>query len=108
MGCCRNVRFWRPGARQGAGAPAVVAVRLAGEAGKASPMRGGGRTANRMRRREPGKVVAVLSRLSQSAWAARVRWRTAHAAGFALLDLHARSEAALAQADRSRPDRQPS
>ena len=51
----------------------MAAVRLAGEAGKASPMRGGGRTANRMRRREPGKVVAVLSRLSQSAWAARVR-----------------------------------
>jgi len=73
IGCCKNVRFWRPGARQGAGAPAVAAVRLAGEAGKASPMRGGGRTANRMRRREPGKVVAVLSRLSQSAWAARVR-----------------------------------
>src|SRR5208283_3540385 len=73
IGCCKNVRFWHPGARQGAGAPAVAAVRLAGEAGKASPMRGGGRTANRMRRREPGKVVAVLSRISQSAWAARVR-----------------------------------
>src|SRR5208337_1835209 len=29
IGCCKNVRFWHPGARQGAGAPAVAAVRLA-------------------------------------------------------------------------------
>jgi len=63
----------RPGARRGAGAQPVAAVRLAGEAGKASPMRGGGCTANRMRKRKPGKVVAVLPRTSQSTWAARLR-----------------------------------
>jgi hypothetical protein len=32
----------------------------------------------------------------------------AHAAGFVPLDRHARSEAAVARADRSRPDRRPS
>src|SRR5260370_23725085 len=36
-------------------------------------MRGGGRTAKRMRRREPGKVVAVWSSIPQRAWAACVR-----------------------------------
>ena len=44
-----------------------------GDPGKASPIRGGGRTAKRRRRREPGKIVAVWSSIAQRAWAARVR-----------------------------------
>jgi hypothetical protein len=47
------------GADQGTGATVVVVLRSTGEPGKASPIRGGGRTANRIRRREPGKIVAV-------------------------------------------------
>ena len=58
---------------QGTGATAVVVLRSTGEPGKASPIRGGGRTAKRMRRREPGKIVAVWSSIPQRAWAARVR-----------------------------------
>src|ERR1700738_459164 len=60
------------GADQGTGATLAAVVRSTGP-GKASPTRGGGRTAKRMRRREPGKVVAVWSSISQRAWAACVR-----------------------------------
>jgi len=52
----------------GAGVP-----RSTGGPGKASPIRGGGRTAKRRRRRVPGKIVAVWFSISQRAWAARVR-----------------------------------
>src|ERR1700686_2803277 len=55
------------GVGQGAGGPAVAVLRSIGEPGKASPIRGGGRTANRIRRREPGKIVAVWSSISQRA-----------------------------------------
>ena len=55
------------------GTPAVAALRSGGKPGKASPIRGRGRTAKRMRGREPGKTVAVWSSMSQRAWAARVR-----------------------------------
>jgi hypothetical protein len=48
-------------------APSAAALRSAGVPGKASPIRRGGRIAKRIRRREPGKVVSVLSRISQSA-----------------------------------------
>jgi hypothetical protein len=48
------------GADQETGATAVVALRSTREPGKASPIRGGERTAKRMRRREPGKSVAVM------------------------------------------------
>src|SRR5271170_374383 len=58
---------------QGAGVPAVAVLCSSGEPGKASPIRGGGRTAKRIRRCEPGKIVAVWSSLLQRAWAAWVR-----------------------------------
>ena len=61
------------GANQGAGAAAVALPSSSGEPGNASPIRRGGRIAKRMRRREPGKMVAVLSRISQRAYAACVR-----------------------------------
>src|ERR1700680_1006089 len=94
------------GVGQGAGGTAVAVLRSIGEPGKASPIRGGGCTEKRIRRREPGKIVAVWSSISQRAWAAWVRCgelsgtkvicnllserrgcrlsrRTAHGAGFA-------------------------
>jgi hypothetical protein len=43
----------------GADQRAVAVPGSAGEPGKASPMRGGGRMVKRMRRCEPGKTVAV-------------------------------------------------
>ena len=58
---------------QGVGAQTEAALRSTGEPGKASPRRRGGRILKRIRRREPGKVVAALLRTSQSAWAACVR-----------------------------------
>ena len=61
------------GVGQGAGGTAVAVLRSIGESGKASPIRGGGRTEKRIRRREPGKIVAVWSSISQRAWAACVR-----------------------------------
>src|SRR5215470_13391178 len=61
------------GIDQGAGAPSAAVLRSPGEPGKASPIRRGGRIAKRIRRREPGKTVAVWSSISQSAWAACVR-----------------------------------
>src|SRR5437667_431342 len=61
------------GADQGTGATVAAVLRSTGEPGKARPIRGGGRTANRIRRREPGKIVAVWSSISQRAWAACVR-----------------------------------
>ena len=61
------------GVAQGAGAPAVAVLRSTGDPGKASPMRGGGRTEKRIRRRVPGKIVAVWSSVAQRAWAASVR-----------------------------------
>ena len=60
-------------ADQGTGATAVAVLRSTGEPGKASPIRGGGRSAKRIRRREPGKIVAVWSSIPQRAWAARMR-----------------------------------
>src|SRR5262249_37416324 len=48
-------------------------LRSTGEQGKASPIRGGGRTEKRTRRRDAGKIVAVWSSVSQRAWAASVR-----------------------------------
>ena len=48
-----------PCADQGHGATAVAVLGSPGEPGKASPIRGGGRMAKRMRRCEPGKTVAV-------------------------------------------------
>ena len=52
----------------------MAVLRSIGEPGKASPIRGGGRTEKRIRRREPGKIVAVWSSVAQRAWAASVRW----------------------------------
>jgi hypothetical protein len=49
------------GVDQGAGGTAVAVLRSTGEPGKASPIRGGGRTEKRTRRREPGKIVAVVA-----------------------------------------------
>jgi peptide deformylase len=43
----------------GADQGTVAVFRSTGEPGNASPIRGGGRTVKRMRRREPGKMVAV-------------------------------------------------
>src|ERR1019366_5870735 len=48
------------GAAQVAEAAAGTVLGWAGEPGKTRPMHGGGRTAKRMRRRELGKVVALL------------------------------------------------
>ena len=42
-------------------------------AGRRRPIRGGGCTAKRILRREPGKMVSVWSRMSHKAWAAWVR-----------------------------------
>src|ERR1700693_5859427 len=54
------------GVDQGAGGTAVAVLRSTGEPGKASPIRGGGRTEKRTRRREPGKIVAVwVERLTE-------------------------------------------
>ena len=53
------------GADQGTGATVAAVLRSTGEPGKASPIRGGGRTEKRIRRREPGKIVAVWSSISQ-------------------------------------------
>ena len=61
------------GVDQGTGATAVAVLRSTGEPGKASPIRGGGCTEKRIRRREPGKIVAVWSSISLRAWAACVR-----------------------------------
>jgi len=61
------------GAGQGGAAATAGVLRSTGELGKASPIRRGGRNAKWIRKREPGKIVAVLSRISQSAWAACVR-----------------------------------
>jgi len=58
------------GTDQGAAVTAVAVRRSPGEPGKASPIRGGGRTAKRIRKREPGKVVAVSLSVSHRAWAA--------------------------------------
>ena len=66
------------GADQGAAATAVAVLRSPSERGKASPIRGGGRTAKRIRKREPGKVVAVRSSFSRRAWAASVRLVVGH------------------------------
>jgi hypothetical protein len=49
------------GVDQGAMATSVALLRWTGEPGKASPIRGGGRTEKRTLRREPGKSVAVWS-----------------------------------------------
>src|SRR6516162_10221066 len=107
------------GGDQGAGGTAVAVLRSTGEPGKASPIRGGGRTEKRTRRREPGKIVAVWSSVSQRAWAASVRCGELSGAKvicsslsetrisscispwlrseFALLDRHGRSEGAVGQ-----------
>ena len=42
---------------------AVDVLRSTGELGKASPIRGGGRTEKRTRRREPGKCRGLVERL---------------------------------------------
>ena len=64
IGACSDVRS-DPG--QAAAAVAFSALRLAGVPGKASPMRPRLRTANRIRRQDPGKTVAVLLRISHRA-----------------------------------------
>jgi hypothetical protein len=51
----------------------AAVLRSTGGPGKASPIRRGGRMAKRIRKPEPGKIVAVWSRIAQSAWAACVR-----------------------------------
>src|SRR5262252_5730279 len=61
------------GVDQGAGGTSAEVLRSTGEPGKASPIRRGGRIAKRIRKREPGKSVAVWSRITQGAWAACVR-----------------------------------
>src|SRR5437588_788558 len=50
----------------------MAVLRSTGEPGKASPIRGGGHTEKRTRRREPGKTVAVWSSVSQRAWSATI------------------------------------
>jgi hypothetical protein len=52
---------------------ALAVLRFPGEQGKASPIRGGGPTAKRRRKREPAKLVDVWSSFSHKAWAACVR-----------------------------------
>jgi hypothetical protein len=114
------------GVDQGAGGPSAAVLRLTGELGRGNSICRGGRIAKRIRRREPGKIVAVWSRITQSAWAACVRCGELSGAkvilsslsdtrmspavansscrGFGPLDRHARSETAVVQADGSRPD----
>ena len=57
---------------QGACGTAVALLRSTGEPGKASPIRGGGRTEKRTRRREPGKIVA--ERLTEGFGGERSVW----------------------------------
>jgi hypothetical protein len=61
------------GVDQGVEAPSAAVPRSTGEPGKARPIRRGGCIAKQIRRRELGKIVAVWSRITQSAWAACVR-----------------------------------
>src|ERR1700676_3149303 len=65
-----NVRFR---CAQGTWAWSEAVARLGGVPGKARLMDGGGRTAKRTRRREPGNTVAVWSRSSQRECTTRVR-----------------------------------
>ena len=53
------------GVDQGVVATAVAVLRSTGEPGKASPIRGGGRTEKRTRRREPGKIVGLVEHLTE-------------------------------------------